>query len=151
MFKLEIEPAEKIQTKFGTAKIHNNRYYMITSCKEGNHGKYLHRLIWEDFYGPIPEGWIIHHKDENKLNNCICNLELMRKEDHNSHHNEKYARIWDIEAVHYHKEKMFQHGREPNPCKCFSLKYKGRYVPIGYFHDFLTPKIINDIAKEEEN
>ena len=32
-------------------------------------------LIWEKIMGPIPPGMVIHHKDENRLNNDISNLE----------------------------------------------------------------------------
>lgn len=41
--------SEILHTKFGNAKI-DNGYYRITSWKEGNNGKLLHRLIWEDFW-----------------------------------------------------------------------------------------------------
>ena len=40
----------KIKTKFGTATINSDGYYEISSVKEGNHDKILHRLIYEDFY-----------------------------------------------------------------------------------------------------
>ena len=75
-----------MKTKFGNATI-NNCYYKITSRKEGNHLKYLHRLIWEDFYrSELPKGFTIHHKDENTLNNCIMNLQLVRHSEHTTHH-----------------------------------------------------------------
>ena len=38
---------------------------------------YVHRLVWETFVGPIPEGLQINHKDENKCNNSLENLEVM--------------------------------------------------------------------------
>lgn len=38
---------------------------------------HLHRLVWITFYGPIPEGLQINHKDENKSNNSLANLELV--------------------------------------------------------------------------
>lgn len=85
-FVLKINPLEKIQTEFGNAKIDNKGYYMITSKKEGNHNKRLHRLIFERVYGPIPEGYVIHHKDEDKLNNCIMNLQLISEFEHKSQH-----------------------------------------------------------------
>jgi len=78
-----------LSTKFGTAKI-NKRigYYQITSVKEGNDCKYLHRLIFEDFYNmTIPKGYIIHHKNGNKLDNCILNLQLMKRSEHMKMHN----------------------------------------------------------------
>ena len=37
----------------------------------------VHRLVWETFVGPIPEGLQINHKDENKSNNSLENLEVM--------------------------------------------------------------------------
>lgn len=44
-------------------------------------------LIWEDFYGcKIPNGYVIHHKNKNKLDNCVLNLQLMRKTDHDKLH-----------------------------------------------------------------
>ena len=38
-------------------------------------GKYrlLHKEVWKDTHGEIPEGCVIHHKDCNKLNNSIEN------------------------------------------------------------------------------
>lgn len=74
-------------TKYGTVSINDYGYYRITSTREGNYGKYLHRLIFEDFYGPIPKGCTVHHKDENKLNNCIMNLQILPKAKHSSLHN----------------------------------------------------------------
>jgi hypothetical protein len=44
--------------------------------------KYCHRLIWEEDVGPIPEGFDVHHKDGNKLNNLLNNLECISKSDH---------------------------------------------------------------------
>jgi hypothetical protein len=75
-----------LHTKFGIAKVYRD-YYRISTSKEGNYQEYLHRLIWKDFYKcEIPKGFVIHHKDGNKLNNCILNLQLMRSFDHLSIH-----------------------------------------------------------------
>ena len=75
-----------METKFGNAELWGNGYYYITSTKEGNFKKLLHRLIFEDFYGPIPDGCNIHHKDGNPLNNCIMNLQLLTKSQHHKLH-----------------------------------------------------------------
>ena len=74
-----------MMTEFGNAKLHHG-YLRITSRKEGYHSQKLHRLIWEKHYGPIPEGYVIHHKDGNKLNNNISNLECMPNGDHSRLH-----------------------------------------------------------------
>lgn len=42
----------------------------------------LHRAIWEHHNGPIPEGWFVHHKDGDSLNNDIQNLELVTQSGH---------------------------------------------------------------------
>ena len=72
-----------VETKFGNVGISDDGYYRIYSKKEGNYMKLLHRLIFEEFYQTeIPSDWIIHHEDENKLNNEIWNLVPMSKEEH---------------------------------------------------------------------
>ena len=73
-------------TTFGRAKVDTSGYYRITSRREGNHLKLLHRLIFEKFHGGIPEGYIVHHKDGDKINNCILNLELLSLREHIIHH-----------------------------------------------------------------
>lgn len=47
---------------------------------------HVHRLVWIDNHGEIPSGYIIHHKDENKLNWFIDNLELLSRADHIKKH-----------------------------------------------------------------
>src|SRR3990167_7896753 len=42
----------------------------------------MHRYVWEYYNGPIPESYEIHHKDFNKWNNEIENLELITKSEH---------------------------------------------------------------------
>ena len=77
----------KIKTKFGIANITKKGYYRIVSHKEGNYGKLLHRLIFEDFYKiKLPSDIVIHHYDGNKLNNEIWNLIPMSKNEHDGLH-----------------------------------------------------------------
>ena len=76
-----------IQTKFGSARLHERGYYVI-SCRNKNRGKALHRLIFEDHYKlTILEGNVIHHIDNNKTNNEISNLKLMSLSEHSKLHN----------------------------------------------------------------
>ncbi len=49
-------------------------------------GKRLHRAVWEHHNGPVPEGYHVHHKDENRANNEIWNLECMPGGEHESLH-----------------------------------------------------------------
>lgn len=48
----------------------------------GTLNSYLHRDIWEFHFGKIPKGHHIHHKDGNKSNNDISNLECLSAIDH---------------------------------------------------------------------
>ena len=76
-----------MKTKYGTVKRIKGGYYQISSRKEGNHGKLLHRVVWEDFYNKsIPEGYDIHHKDGNKENNEIWNLQCCEHSNHMRFH-----------------------------------------------------------------
>ncbi len=47
---------------------------------------YEHRWIWEQANEPIPKGWIIHHKNGNKQDNRLENLECMSEKKHLQHH-----------------------------------------------------------------
>ena len=78
-----------IKTKYGSAyfnKNHGRGYYVISSSKEGNRGKQLHRLIYEEHHGPIPEGMQIHHIDGDTRNNDLSNLEMVSIAQHNKIH-----------------------------------------------------------------
>ncbi len=44
--------------------------------------RYEHQVVWESTHGPIAKGMIVHHKDENRLNNALDNLELLSIRDH---------------------------------------------------------------------
>jgi hypothetical protein len=47
---------------------------------------YLHRDVWEHSNGPIPGGYDVHHRDGNKENNALPNLELLTVSDHGKKH-----------------------------------------------------------------
>ena len=53
---------------------------------------HIHRLEWQKHNGNIPKGYVIHHKDENKLNWNINNLELLSRADHVREHRDKVHR-----------------------------------------------------------
>lgn len=53
-------------------------YLRLTIQTEGKLRSVMaHRVVWEWLKGPIPDGLQINHKDLNKQNNTIDNLELL--------------------------------------------------------------------------
>ena len=51
-----------------------------------------HHLVWEEHNGEIPEGYEIHHKDNNPQNNHILNLMCLTRQDHLRHHSPYWFR-----------------------------------------------------------
>lgn len=66
-------------------RLHANGYYMTENWGRGTPST-LHRAIWSFHNGPIPEGFHVHHKDGDKFNNDISNLEAISRRDHLAHH-----------------------------------------------------------------
>ncbi len=127
-------------TKFGRARIYDG-YYMITSRKEGNCGKYLHRLVWEDHYQkPIPEGYVIHHINGDKLDNEIQNLDCIKSDKHRSLHmkgknNPMYGK--------FHSEETKRKLSEVN---------KGENNPFyGKHHSKETKRKLSEVQKGEKS
>lgn len=57
-------------------------YYHILLSKNGKQKWHLiHRLVWEAFNGPIPEGYFINHINETKADNRLENLNLMTSKE----------------------------------------------------------------------
>lgn len=49
------------------------------------HTKYIHQLVAKAFLGESPQGLIVNHKDGNKLNNRLENLEYTTRANNNLH------------------------------------------------------------------
>lgn len=70
-----------------------------------NKNTHIHRLEWIKYNGEIPKGYIVHHKDENKLNWSINNLELLKRSKHvlkhqHNLHNESTRRFGEESRHH---------------------------------------------------
>lgn len=60
------------------------RYYQSDDKFAPN--RLLHRRVWVDHYGPIPDGMHVHHINGNWADNRIENLELVNAKEHQSYH-----------------------------------------------------------------
>jgi len=84
------EKTELPYTVFEGSKytMRNNGYYGKTCGKR----TLLHRDVWKWHEGEIPRGYDIHHRDGDKTNNSIENLECLPKAEHtrkySPHHNQ---------------------------------------------------------------
>ena len=52
----------------------------------------IHRDVWRYYHGEIPEGYVIHHDNENKADNNIHNLQLLTKAEHRALHNHRNSK-----------------------------------------------------------
>lgn len=72
--------------KFLTPNINNDGYPVVGLCIDNKAtGKSLHRLVAETFIGDIPLGMVVNHKDGDKLNPHLSNLEIISCKDNSIH------------------------------------------------------------------
>ena len=66
-------------------------YKFITLCKNGGR-KYpcIHRLVVEAFIGAIPKGLEVNHRDEDRSNNTLDNLEICTRQYNAEYSHAKY-------------------------------------------------------------
>lgn len=75
-----------VRTKYGTVTEKNGWYY-ISSNEHGHRGKALHRVIYEDYHKCTLLPWAnIHHRNFNKHDNRIENLQLLSASEHQKIH-----------------------------------------------------------------
>lgn len=98
-----------IYRRYPQAKGFSDRNYFRCSIGDKQRGfGALHRDIWKFHRGEIPEGFHIHHKDENPLNNDISNLEALEPKEHRKRHvptPEQRRAISYIKTLEYRLEK----------------------------------------------
>ena len=83
------QPSQEYDGKKFTLR--NNGYYAMTTDDRC----LMHRYVWENEKGKIPDGWDIHHINEVKSDNRIENLECLPKSEHTrkySPHNNQYTK-----------------------------------------------------------
>jgi hypothetical protein len=73
--------------------------YVIVSVNAKN--QYLHKVIWEAFNGEIEEGFELDHKDCNKLNNSLNNLEKVTHQENmrRAYHNGCFKNFFGREPL----------------------------------------------------
>lgn len=69
----------------GGAPSKKGYYAMRFSTPTGRKPMYFHAIIAETFLGPRPSGSEVNHRDGDKLNNAVSNLEYISKGDNVRH------------------------------------------------------------------
>lgn len=66
----------------------NDRYKRIRVAKKNNwkiYSESVHRLVVQTFIGEIPKGMVVNHKDGDKHNNKLSNLEIVTPSENTKH------------------------------------------------------------------
>ena len=80
--RFEMEVLDETHVKFNGQVFHKTKkghFYRAVS---------LHEAVWRIYFGDVPAGYIIHHRNENKADNRIENLQLMTEAEHRAWHNQ---------------------------------------------------------------
>lgn len=119
-------------------------YYKVGLCKNGVEKRYLiHRLVAIHFIDNPQSLECVNHKDENKINNCVDNLEWCTREYNNNYgaRNKRIAQTQSIRTAMIdiktgevlmvfdsaHIAAKYVNGDESNICKCRNGKQKTAY------------------------
>jgi hypothetical protein len=85
----------KVKTPAGS-----DHYLRFAACKNGKYTKVsVHRALWEAFIGPIEGRLEVNHKDLDRTNNNLSNLELLTHQQNIQHAQDIYKR----ERIHLPK------------------------------------------------
>lgn len=95
-------------------------------------GQLLHRRVFEDNFGPVPDGYCVHHKDHDRTNNDPSNLSVMPAGEHTRHHNT--GAVWSEERRQEQRERFmaFMASRPAETLVCVQCRQP-------YEHRSITP------------
>lgn len=77
---------------------HNKPYLWDNRYLRFN-GILYHREIYSEHFGEIPKGYLVHHVNDNTLDNHIGNLELVTRAEHNRIHRPRLGYRAPIQIV----------------------------------------------------
>lgn len=79
---------------------HKYRFvYKPSHPRAGRNGCVLeHIIIWEQYNGPLSQGWVIHHIDGNKSNNNIENLQAQLRAAHSQTYWALWSKLKNVES-----------------------------------------------------
>jgi hypothetical protein len=69
----------------------------------------LHKYIWVKYNSEVPKGYHVHHKDHNKVNNHIDNLEIVIASKHAEHHEQD--KMKSVEYLEWKKKNFIENAK----------------------------------------
>ena len=98
-------------------------------------GALLHRSVYRAYYGDIPKGCDVHHKDEDKTNWSPDNLEALPRSDHVKRHR---PRGWNASSKEKRQENAWKQWAETKArdvvCVGCGIVFKSTGVRAKYCH-----------------
>ena len=146
-------PQDRILKLSVSSKVEGKGYYRLSLCKDGEQDTIgVHELLGEAFLGHArhnTESLIVHHIDEDKLNNRLDNLQVITRSDNNyEHYTLAGNKTAKHRGVHWCKTKKKFIAR---------ITIKGKSIHLGEFKDqdkasrvFKEAEIIKYNAPKEE-
>ena len=120
----------------------NHGYMKVDLYKNGNRKRFLvHRIVAET-YIPNPKNYTqVNHKDENKTNNCVANLEFCDRK-YNSNYGtaqersaEKHKKAVFCNELNKSFKSITEAARYTGIClQSISMCCRGKYATAGDFH-----------------
>ena len=81
-------------------KYHEHTFFKDKDGYYRNGQTTLHRYKYEQKYGMILPGFHLHHKDDNKQNNCFSNLKILTLQEHaNVHKLMRWKKIFEKQMM----------------------------------------------------
>lgn len=107
--------------------------YLQVGLSKGGKRKHfkVHRLVWEAFNGPIPEGYECNHINEDKTDNRLENLNLMTPKENTNWgtRNERVAKA---------QRKMVEQYTLDGIHICTWFSVRGLEKELGYFQSYIS-------------
>lgn len=146
----------------------NDGYLKVTLCKNGESKKfYLHRLVAIQFIDNNTNLPQVNHKDGNKLNNTVTNLEWCTKIENQNHAvrtglmqrgqdrpsakltEEQVLEIYKLKGILKSQDIANKYNVSKNTINCILRGSKWSYLYKQYFKDETIQKIRQSAAKSQ--
>lgn len=105
-------------------RVYEGREYVCWKEHGKQRRELAHRWLWKQANGPIPDGYEIHHRDHDALNNDLGNLMCVTAEWHDNYHQRLREQHRWIEGVEHRR---CQRCDTYKPTTAFTIRRAGTY------------------------